>query len=291
MTNSLLPAVAIVLLFYGPQNAMAAPTAAPSSAESSAPERVRLTIDYAGLLEHQPQDMADLLAGWVREDVTKALRDTHGLEVVDDSTAPTIIARLSWANYHDSVFRVVVAVHRPGHDAKTITKFDRYFFPDDEVGQAIIATLPDALAELRKPLEEPPKGEITEPEPLQEHDEPVDEQHGSGPGSNDDSRSKVPLATLGKAGIGLLAGGVTVASVGAGLLAQGRKLDEQNAPQVVQTGRDYRVPGVVVLASGGTLAIAGAVMLAIDRSRAKKRQKSMVRVLPGPNGLVILGRF
>lgn len=291
MMSSLLAAVAFAVLFLGPQSAVAAPTGQPGAPESSAPERVRLTIDHAGLLEHQPKMMADLVAGFVREDVTKALRDTHGFEVVDDSTAPAIIARLSWANYHDSVFRVVIAVHRPGQDAKTITQFERRFFPDDEVGQGIIETLPDAVAELRKPQEEPPKGETVEPDSPREQDGPRDARQASQPSNADDSRTKVPLATVGKAGIGLLAGGVAAASVGAGLLAQGRKLDEQNAPQVVQTGRDYRVPGAVVLASGGTLAIAGAVMLALDRSRAKKRQKSMVRVLPSLNGMVILGRF
>jgi hypothetical protein len=289
--RSLLAAVAFAVLFLGPQSAVAAPTGKPSAPESSAPERVRLTIDHAGLLEHQPKMMADLVAGFVREDVTKALRDTHGLEVVDDPTAPAIIARLSWANYHDSVFRVVIAVHRPGQDAKTITQFERRFFPDDQVGQGIIDTLPNAVAELRKPQEEPSKDETAEPEPPPEDDTHGADQPANAPSKVDDSRSKVPLATLGKAGIGLLAGGVAVASVGAGLLAQGRKLDEQNAQPLYEMGRDYRTPSIVVLVSGGTLAAAGVVMLVLDRSRAKKRQQAALQIVPGLTGINIVGRF
>ena len=291
MMNSLMLAIAFAVLPLGPQSAVAAPAGGSNSAESSETERVRLTVDHARLLDHQSQLMAELTAGWVLEDVTKALRDTHRMDVVDDPTAPAIIVRLSWVDHPESVYGVEIAVQRPGQDAKTITQFERRFFPDDEVGKGVVGTLADAVEELRKPQEEPPQGETVEPDSPREQDDPGDAGNAGQPNNADDSRTKVPLATMGKAGIGLLAGGVAVASVGAGLLAQGRKLDEHPGQPSDLTGRDFRPPGIAVLVSGGALAVAGAVMLGLDRRKAAKQKGPLVRVLPAPSGMTIVGRF
>lgn len=297
MTKSLFLAIVFAASFLVPDGARAAPVGG-SKAESLEPERVALEIDHAALLKHQIAESAELSVLFVREDVTKALRHAHAMKVVEDSAAPALIVRLSWVNYAKSVYRVEIATRRPGQDAKTITQFERHFITDTALSEGVADSLADAVADLRKPQEEP-TGKTAEADPLDEPDEPdepdeygePDAEQTNKAGNTDDSGSKAPLGTLGKAGIGLLAGGVVVAGVGAGLLSQGRKIDEQEAQPVYRTGRDYRVPGIVVLASGGTLAVAGAVMLVLDRTGARKRHDAMVRVLPGLNGMTIVGRF
>ena len=289
MIKSLPLAIVLAASFLAPQGTRAAPTGSASAPESIKPERVVLEIDHAALLEHQIPEAAENSAFFVREDVTKALRAAHGVEVVEDPAAPAVIVRLAWVDYDKSVYRVEIAVRRPGQDAETVTRLERHFMHDTALSQGVADSLAEAVAELGKPPKESPQGEATEEDPTDATGEPGDPEQTDE--ANDDPSPKAPLATMGKAGIGLLAGGVVVAGVGAGLLSQGRKLDEQDGQPLERTGRDYRPPGIAVLVSGGALIVAGAVMLGLDRKNAAKRKEALVRVLPGLNGMTIMGRF
>lgn len=289
MIKSLPLAIVLAASFLAPQGTRAAPTGSANASESAKPERVVLEVDHDPLLEHQIREAAETSALFVREDVTKALREVYGVEVVEDPAAPAVLVRLAWVDYDKSVYRVEIAVRRPGQDAKTITRFERHYMHDTALSQGVADSLAEAVAELGKPQETRPQGEATEGAPTQATDEPGEPEQVDE--ASNDSPPRAPLATMGKAGIGLLGGGVVVAGVGAGLLSQGQKLDEQDGQPLERTGRDYRPPGIAVLVSGGALIVAGAVMLGLDRKNAPKRKEALVRVLPGLNGMTIVGRF
>lgn len=291
MIKSSTLAIILAASFLAPQGANAGTAGGPKPVESTEAERVALEIDHAPLLKHQIAEAAEDSAFFVRDDVTKVLREVYGVDVVEDPAAPVVIVRLSWVNYEKSVYRVEIAIRRPGRDAETITRFERHFMNDTALSQGVADSLADAVAELRTPQDEPQRDQTAEPAPSDAPDEPGEIEQGSNASAADDSQRRVPLATLGKAGVGLLAGGVAVVGVGAGVLSQGKKFDEQDGQPLERPGRDYRPPGIAVLVSGGALLVAGAVMLGLDRRNAAKRKGSLVRVLPALNGMTIMGRF
>lgn len=291
MIKSSTLAITLAASFLAPQGTKAAPTAAAKSADSTESARVVLEVDHAPLLKHQIAEVAEDSAFFVREDVTKVFRAVYGVVVVEDPAAPTVIVRLSWVNYDKSVYRIEVALRRPGQDAETITQFERHFMNDTALSQGVADSLADTVAELRKPQDEPQQDQTAEPAPPHERDDPGDIEQASNASDANDSPRRVPLATLGKVGVGLLAGGVVVVGVGAGVLSQGKKFDEQDGQPLERPGRNYRPPGIAVLVSGGALLVAGAVMLGLDRRNAAKRKGALVRVLPALNGMTIMGRF
>lgn len=97
-----------------------------------------------------------------------------------------------------------------------------------------------------------------------------------------------PLTNLGKAGIGLLAGGTLAFAAGLGLALAEPRPDPDDPTAEINT----RPAGYGVLAVGGAALITGAVLLILDRRQAKR---STVHVAPlggpGTAGLLLLGRF
>lgn len=271
-------------------------SAAPSSANTNDQEtvtRVTLEVDHSGLLKEQPPYAADPIAHWVREDVQKALRDTHGLEVVDDPNAAALIVRVGWADYPKSVYHVEIAIRKPGEDAVTVTTIDQYFLQETDMSKATAERLPEAIAELTKPAssDEPaPESDVVEPT---DDTEPTDRTNNEPESAPDDGDTQAaPLSAKGKAGIGLLAAGAVGLGVGVGLIVVDERLDQENIAPHTFTGRQYRPPGIGISVGGGVLAATGAVLLILDRVAAKKQPRATgLRVVPSPSGFAIAGRF
>lgn len=93
---------------------------------------------------------------------------------------------------------------------------------------------------------------------------------GSDPATNQGPKVKKPLGPLGYAGIAGL--GVGVVGVGVGAAFVGRA-DEPVGPTFVDT-KNYRRPGAVALGVGVGALVTGAVLLTVDRIRAKRAAKA-----------------
>jgi hypothetical protein len=151
------------------------------------------------------------------------------------------------------------------------------------ISESVVGTLP-ALRERQprstlEPGAQPPPPELTGP--------------GSDPGRAGaaiDDRAR-RLGPLGKAGIGILVGGIAGTVVGAVFVARGEQVS--SAPGEVTTrGRDFDVPGVVLLATGGAATAAGVIMLVADRARSRRRTMSMVPLVsPRAAGIMLTSRF
>jgi hypothetical protein len=98
-----------------------------------------------------------------------------------------------------------------------------------------------------------------------------------------------PLGTKGKAGIGLLAGGVVVLATGIGLAVSKPRADPDNPLNVIDT----KPAGYGLLAVGGAALVTGAILLALDRRAPPARRT--VQLAPfgghGTTGLLLFGRF
>jgi hypothetical protein len=98
---------------------------------------------------------------------------------------------------------------------------------------------------------------------------------GGGDGDGDGGPDVEPvdqrkIGPLGFAGIGLAVGGAAGVGVGVGLAIKGF---EPIAPTFLER-KNYRTPGNVILAIGGTALIAGVVMIAVDVSKRKKARRA-----------------
>lgn len=106
--------------------------------------------------------------------------------------------------------------------------------------------------------------------------------------NTDTNTGPKPLTNLGKAGIGLLAGGTLAAAAGLGLALSKPRTDPDDPTREINT----RPAGFGVLAVGGAALVTGAILLALDRRKANSRS---VQVVPtgGPSsaGLLLFGRF
>ncbi len=113
----------------------------------------------------------------------------------------------------------------------------------------------------------------TQPPPPRPVDEPVAGRE----------QGRAPLGKLGKAGVGLLAGGAVIGlAVGVPLLAVRPKTTSVEEERVERVGT--KPIGIAMVAVGGALLVTGAVLLALDRSRARKSTR---RAVLGPGGVVL----
>jgi len=285
--------VAVALAAFVPRGPAVASTAPVRASERSMPQQVRVQIDDQGLREHQDPNSAELIAHYVREDVEKALVGVHGIAVVNGPEAPVVIVRLGWIDYHDSIYHVEIAARRPGGEPKTITTIDRHFFPDTALAEAVAASLDDVLLDLGQPPEDEAPVASVATEGVSDSSAPDRPERATDAEVDDDAqpRGRAPLKTMGKAGIGLLSAGVVGVAVGAGVIAIGKRPDDAGAQPYTEVGRDYRAPGVAPLVSGGVLMVAGAVLLVLDRRRAKGSSGKSAWLVPSPSGVHVVGRF
>jgi hypothetical protein len=99
-------------------------------------------------------------------------------------------------------------------------------------------------------------------------------------------RERSPLGKLGKTGIGLLVGGTLVAGVGIGLAAAPPRIKE-DAPLEKTTTRP---PGYALIGIGAAALITGAILLSLDRTKAKRT--TVAPTFSRSTALVVLsGRF
>jgi hypothetical protein len=96
-----------------------------------------------------------------------------------------------------------------------------------------------------------------------------------------------PLANMGKAGIGLLAGGTLATAAGLGL-----SLAEEPADANMPLNKITIHPaGYAILAVGVAALVTGTVLLVLDRRKAKRNLQIAPTAGAGSTGLVLLGRF
>ncbi len=275
---SSLPIVA--LLLAGP----AAGTGASSSERSvAAPavDAVRLEVDHGALLDQQMPEAAEASARFVREDAVKALDERHGVAVVDDGGAPAVVVRLSWKDYENSIYRIEISARRGDGPPQSVAAFEANCINDTALADAVVAKLGAAIAQLE------------EPTPVPGEDDPGQADPAVVPPQEPKDRGSAPLSVMGKAGIGVLAGGVAGLVAGGIVLAQGRKLDNPSGGLIEPEGRDFRPPGIAVMVTGGVLAATGVALLIVDRVRARRsrRDAARVRVLPGGSSVVLTAKF
>src|SRR5690606_38786857 len=100
-------------------------------------------------------------------------------------------------------------------------------------------------------------------------------------------RPRAPLGGLGKSGIALLAAGLVGTGVGIGLAARGEQIDGGDQFDRV----DFRPAGFATLGVSAALLVTGAVLLGVDRHRAKRTATLTPITGPGLVGFTLTGRF
>jgi hypothetical protein len=275
-----LSAFIFTLVLAGPA-AGTTPAKADPSSTTPAVDKVRLEVDHRALLAQQMADAAEDSAFFVREDGSKALREQHGVDVVDDDGAPAIVVKLAWKDYEGSVYLIEVATRRPGQAPSVVESFEATCINNTALTKAVVAKLPAALERLAEP--EPVV--TTEPPPEPEPAEPVVEA----PAEQTDDSPRVPLGSLGKAGIGVGVVGAGTLISGGVLYALGRRFDPPTGRLEERDGRNFHPPGVALMVTGGAALVTGVVLILVDRTRARRSASALV--LPSPGGLVVTGRF
>lgn len=271
-TLVLLAVATLASPILGPPAALAPPN------PSTRPSAVALRVDGKALLEHEGEAAVEHTTAFVRDDVLAALDRLSGTAVVDDPRAPAIVVTLAWVRHEDSVYGVTVEARRPGEAPALVERFECECI-GSELATAVAQRLPAALDQLA-----PATAASATTGPSAPQGEPT---HDEG--------SRRPLGPLGKAGIGALAVGTAATIAGGIVLAQGRRYDEQDPELEVWQGRDFRPPGVAVMVVGGAVAVTGAVLLVVDRVRARKAPDGSAsrrpRLAPHGPGMALTLRF
>jgi len=195
--------------------------------------------------------------------------------------------------------RVVVTVTTVGrYQLEVTTELDGKPLSDAVVTDACEQCLmDDLLARVDPAIERQMEAlRAAEQEATPADDTPVPPATDGGPAPHDDpgpappvdEPRRVPLLGLGKAGIGLLATGAVGLGVGIGLAVAGRRLDRDDE----RGGTDFRPAGYATLGVSAALLVTGAVLLGVDRGRAR-RLRNAAAPLFGPRfaGIVVVGRF
>src|SRR5690606_15280770 len=90
-----------------------------------------------------------------------------------------------------------------------------------------------------------------------------------------------PLGRMGKAGAGLLGAGAATLVTGGVVFSRGKRFEPPLGRTLDRGGRDFGRPGVVLMVSGGAAMVAGAVLLIVDRTRARRTSSAVVVPTPG----------
>lgn len=80
------------------------------------------------------------------------------------------------------------------------------------------------------------------------------------------------LTALGWSGVAVAGVGLVASAVGAGIWSKGEVIDVDSRDEQWLVGRDYRPPGIALVATGGAVLVGGVVMLAVDLARARHRR-------------------
>ncbi|MEX1367088.1 MAG: hypothetical protein AB1Z98_28430 [Nannocystaceae bacterium] len=285
----MIPHVLAMALTVAP--VLGAPTAVPAQADA-APRRVALKIDHAPLLEHQDAAAAEETATFLRQDAVGALQQAHGVDVVEDGSAPAIVVELSWVDYGRSVYRITVVTQRPGQDARLLESYDCECI-DSGVIESVLQRLPRALEQLDEPTPpaEPAATEASTTE--RAGTEPATAEPEGQPEGK--AATGAPIGALGIAGIVVAAGGVGALGFGISRLAKGQERTADPQDEERTQTRDFRSQGRAWLGLGLGAAALGTAMLVVDLTVLRRRRAAPVALRPavGPamTGLQLYGRF
>lgn len=271
---------------------------AASSSSASEPavtvDRVALEVDHGPLLQQQKAAAAEKSGFFVRDDAARALRERHHVEVVEDTTAPTILVKLAWRDYENSVYRIEVFTRRPGEALERVEAFEATCINNSKLVEAVLGKLPAALEQLAKPRQLAAEPEAGEPEPDPEVSEPAEQRTPAAP-VNDTKNEAAPLGAVGIVGIVAGVGGLGMVGFGISRLVKGetRMIDSDREQRGVIS--DARPQGRAWLGAGVGVAAVGATMLVLDLTVLRKRRARTVALVPvfglGTAGFDVRGRF
>lgn len=106
------------------------------------------------------------------------------------------------------------------------------------------------------------------------------------------STRKTRLTGLGWTGVAVTSAGVVMSAVGAGLWSKGTVLEVASGNDLWLEGRDYRPPGITLVAIGSTFVVGGVVMLVADVVRARHRRATVAGMVDSEGVMaVVTGRF
>lgn len=100
------------------------------------------------------------------------------------------------------------------------------------------------------------------------------------------------LTRLGWAGVAVASVGAVATVVGAGVWSKGEVIEPATGNDLWLVGKDYRPPGIALVATGATILVGGIAMLAIDQARARHRRVRMTGVFDRTGAMAVaVGRF
>lgn len=261
---------------------VAAPRVVIAAPESSAPVRAELEVDAVALGED-----GEVIAQRIRVRAEALLR-SH--EVLPARTAedPHLRLEIGPLEGDDPGYRCKWTVLRAGKpvDGGTGASVCR-LCTEDELLEHVDAAIERGISQL------PPVS--TTPVPAVGPTDPVAPTTDVPPRTVDDPPRprRAPLGTLGKAGVGVLAVGVGALVPGIVLAVLPDKVGIVGGNELDKRTISTRIPGIALAAGGGAAIIAGAVLLAVDRKRA--RSQARLQVAPAwvrrGLGISIEGRF
>lgn len=263
----------------------------PVAAAPSGAREVVLRIEHERLLEQESAESVQDTTEYLRQDGAQALKEQHGVDVVERTGAPEIIVTLHWVRHDDSVYGVSVKTRRPGEAPREVDAFECECI-DSGLSRAVLARLPRALEQLEEGREaEPAKSEGSVAEPPAPEVE-VGEPDPDG-GEDVEPRRGRPLGAMGKVGIGLLAAGGLGLISGGVVFAQHQRLDANEAGGRYRSQVDFEPAGVTAMVVGGAAMVTGAVLLIVDRGRGRRMKdgRASAQLWPSTSGLLLTGRF
>jgi hypothetical protein len=235
------------------------PTVAAATAPTSTTPDVPMAIDVDTKLGEQDEFVGPQLRAGVRERlIARGYRE--------EPAAPrklTIVVRWSERAAKDApeIYAIdyqFATLAAPG-ERRTLLSVDcdRCGLSDllDAVERDVAKLRPELTAPVVVPQPEPPPPVVS-----------------STSGGTDDRsmRRRAPLSAVGKAGVGVIAGGAAGLVAGAVLFATPttERVQPDNALFLEVTS--YRKPAIAVLSIGAALLVAGVVMVAVDRARGRR---------------------
>ena len=141
-------ALLVCMLAGAPRPSAAAP-ADGDAARSN--QRVVVYVDHSQLLDKQMEEAADKSRMWMQEDVTKALEGEFGFDVVEDAgdeEIPTIIVRLGWVKYEDSIYHIELETQWPDHPPERIGAWDYNAYNNTVLISFVLDKLPAVVEQL-----------------------------------------------------------------------------------------------------------------------------------------------
>jgi hypothetical protein len=223
-------------------------------------------------------ERADQLRERITTDAEKVLREHDVATTIDPAAPRTLTIGVGGERYD---YQVELVVERAGKVDEPVKfrcecNYDELFA---KVSEGVLERVP-ALQQT---------SESTPPSTPPTHEPPVDP-----PDAPLDATEPAPLGGLGKGGIAALVVGAAGLATGIAFVVVGKQTDEgdESVPEGEASGTDFRPAGYAMLAVGGAALITGAVLLGVDRARARKRATALAPWFgPRSAGLTFTTRF